>query len=212
MSDLVYSWLDEARSRALPDLDALFRAPAHQMARAWGDAVIEIVAERRGIECSPPVTIRRSALFGWLSPVPAPLRSGSKQEVRLVVDPYECAIAQIGLIHPLFSTSMWRQLGEWLADSGHSPERVYEEILPVSDPTGSLAPEMARQVVETTSPGLLNDVLAFFEDDVDAYLKNWRPLSAHEPAGGADRARWEVIVPRAGLIDVSAEAASRRGF
>jgi hypothetical protein len=211
MSDLVYSWLDEARFQALPDLDALFRVPPHQIARAWGDALIEMVAERRGIECTPPVAIRRTAVLGWLSPVPPPL-PGSKQAVQLVVDPHECAAAQIGRIHPLFSTSMWRQLGEWLADTGHSPERVYEEISPVSDPTGSLAPEVARQVVETTSPGLLNDVLGFFEDDVDAYLKSWHPLSAHESAGGADRGRWEVIVPRAGLIDVIAEAASRRGF
>jgi hypothetical protein len=200
MSSVVYSWLDPARAGAGPDLAALFRDPVQEVVRVWGDVVISLVADRRGISCSPPVSIRQTALFGWLDPAvaPPPSAPGEKVAVQLVVDPDRCAIARIDMIHPLFSVAMWRQLGEWLAERGHRPERVYEEIMPIADPMGSMPAAGGREVVESTSPELLDDLLAFFGNDVVSYLSSWHLLGAHSPGGGP----WEVVVPQAGLLEL----------
>jgi hypothetical protein len=200
MSSVVYSWLDPTRAEAGPDLDALFRPHVEKNIRVWGDAVISLMAERRRIACAPPVTIRSTALFGWLTPSASrpPATAGEKVPVRLVVDPDQCAIARIDEIHPLFSTATWQQLGEWLAEQGHRPERVYEEIMPIADPMGSMSPAAGRQVVGSTSPALLRDLLAFFEDIVVRYLGTWHPLGKHSPGEGP----WEVVIPRAGLFEL----------
>lgn len=205
----VYSWLDTARASSGTDLDALFGITSQPTVRVWGDAVIRLVAERRGITCSPPVSIRSNALFGWLRfpPVPARAASGPKVPVRLNVDPGQCALARIDLIHPVFDTVKWRQLGEWLREQGHDPEFIYEAIMPISEPRGTMPLTAGPEAVELAGPRMLDELLGYFEADVMGYLDSWHPLGADSPA----QDHWEVVIPRAGLLELVSGGPHARG-
>ena len=170
------------------------------MIRVWGDALIELVVERKGIACTPPLSIRRTALFAWTyAPDLSYRETEGKVPVSLIVDPGQCAVARMDLIHDVFNAVSWHYLREWLQDQGHEPHQVYEWIMPVSDPTGHMYPSAGREAVESVPNGMLEDLLRYFEDAVVRYARTWRTLAEHSAGEGV----WEVVVPQAGLYEVS---------
>jgi hypothetical protein len=195
----VYSWLDPARVRSLPDLDGLYKPSAMETIRAWGDAIIELAVERKGITCYPPLSIRRTALFAWTTaPDPNYREIAGKVPVSLTVDPGQCAVARMDLIHDVFNADSWRYLRDWLQDQGHAPHHVYEWIAPVSDPTGHVYLSAGREAVESLPSGMLADLLRYFENAAVRYAGTWRTLEEHSGGEGV----WEVVVPRAGLHEL----------
>lgn len=190
----VYAWV---ASDWLPS-DAPRTLPA---IRLWGDVILELVAERERRRLEPPVALRRTAVFAWPDPLPPQNVLGDtigKRRVRLLIASEQCAAARIALVNDLYSPTCWRRLREWLVDRGHDSDFVDEDVVVFTDPTAGMFIETARGAVESTSPPLLDDIVAYFRPAASAYLSTWGRLS-HAP----DLHELEVIVPAHAIIEIA---------
>jgi hypothetical protein len=197
-STRVFSWVGGPHELSQP--------PAVQPAvRAWGDVIIELVADRSQIRCDPPVTIRSTALFAWTTPLPPEhLSQLTAQRTRLLleVDGSRCATARVDLIDPMFDPYNWRRLAEHLTDLGFERDYVEEEIVTVTEPLAAMRVDGARAAVESTGADLLEGVLAYFERGVVAYLATWATLGDAPPGEVGD---WEIVVPPDAVLAVGSD-------
>ena len=161
---------------------------------AWAQELVRLAGSTFPIAVSPSLELRvrgfRAAISA--SPPGAPT-SGSR--IRLLVSTRECAVARADLLSPVFAWPSWDALKAYLADYGHDPGIIEEAISPISygEAHSRVDPDRAWQYMrEDLDQDLLGEVLRYFHDPLDAYLRSWQPLSDLPPGAPGE---WEAFVP-----------------
>lgn len=189
----VYTWV--------PDGEPLTDAPRTLPAcRVWGDIVLRSVADSLDPAPAPPVAIRSTALFAHSTPAPPPWLAGAggaRTVHEVEIDPTMAAVASAALADDLVGARAWGQLTEWLVDRGHVRDEITEDVPALEFPTAAMVVERGPDVVASTRPELLADIVSYFGPAGTAYLGTWRPFDGLvvEPSD-------EIVVPRTAVIDI----------
>lgn len=169
-SRLVYTWI---ATGAGTSGDAVLKPASRPAIRLWGDALLEMVAERGNLTTIPSIAIRRHALFAWRdSSLPDALAEMAvgRQRQAVMVDEERCATARLDVVGDLYSQAGWRVLLDWLVDRGYDAGVVEEELPPVVVPFAPMRVDDADEAVRWTRPKLIDDVLEFFGPVAEDYL------------------------------------------
>lgn len=196
MIERVFHW-----SSNLDDSGDPVTAPLLQpVVRIWGDVLLELIAERRGMGLVPTVAIRRTAVFAWASfEPPASLASfvSARSRVELTVDASRCAAARGDLADPLLDPGIWSGIRSGLVERGFEEGELNEDVTPFVAPMERMRVAGARAIVESTDSLLLEALLHAFEPIARPYLLSWHAFE-NVPDTGA----WEVVVPPEAILDV----------
>lgn len=168
----------------------------------WTNELLVRAAAQLDISPKPSVSIRRAALFGWLtSEVPESRRAGAagRNRFQLSVDADEAAVARVDLLDELLSPPQWKELTIYLGEYSFDPELVEEELTPVADPLASMMADRTEAAVSSTDDRMIEAVLGYFRLPLQRYLESWRALSAPDQSASG---LWEAIVPMQAVVSI----------
>lgn len=190
----MFSWVDTSTATAITAGQLPLGPSTAPAIRVWADVILQLVGQRRGLAAEPPLSIRRTALFGWAqrTPLPVSLQETDRVQLQLDVDATRCAVARREFIDGLLNPPEWRAMRLWLQDQGHSGGLIDEEVMTIEAPTWPMHITEGFDAVTSTQPQLLDDIVRYFEPDALRYIESWQPLSAWT---GQPHGSWEVVVP-----------------
>lgn len=156
--------------------------------RAWADALILKCASEAGEAKQAAAAIRATAAIARIEPI-------SSYNRELSIDTSSFLSATSSDLLGLYFPPRWSEdLLDHLSDRRFDRDLVEELVLPCSAPLVEVHVSKMTEVLVSTPSDILNTICAFFNDDIDSYVKS---------LGRQPRAKlsedWEIIVPESDL-------------
>ncbi len=176
----VYTWLRPGMVDALiRDSKSYSRPTQRQAVQVWADELLRSYAEREGLSTTPPLTLRRHAIFCWpgeSAPEPVQASNLGRLRVRLEVESSGCASARMDLLNPLLAESGWRKCIVDLVDRGFDETVLAEELSFLQDARAMMSVADGPAALQTTDPSVIDAVLGHFQYSLRGYLDSWSPF------------------------------------